>query len=126
MEKARKKIRLTIEMYIDTDEYPNLTAKEVEQSIILQDSDVIDGFEITTCHPDLDNTSDFVLKNGVIVEKELISEVQSEEIDYKQEVIDSVDDDFEEIIAMGGTYSVKTKKSSIANEQSCINNNKQY
>jgi hypothetical protein len=43
-----------------------------------------------------------------------------------QEVIDSVDDDFEEIIDMGGTYSVKTKKSSIANEQSCINNNKQY
>ena len=96
MEKARKKIRLTIEMYIDTDEYPNLTAKEVEQSIILQDSDVIDGFEITTCHPDLDNTSDFVLKNGVIVAKELISEVQSEEIDYKQEVIDSVGKEFKE------------------------------
>lgn len=94
MEKARKKLRLTIEMDIDTDEYPNLTAKEVEQSVILQDSDAIDGFEITMCHPDLDNTSDFVLSNGVIVQKELISELQTEEIDYKQAVIDSVDKEY--------------------------------
>ena len=94
MEKTRKKLRLTIEMDIDTDEHPNLTAKEVEQSIILQDSDVVDGFEITTCHPDLDNTSDFVLSNGVIVQKELISEEQSEEIDYKHEVIEIVDQEF--------------------------------
>lgn len=97
MEKTRKKLRLTIEMDIDIDpdEYPDLTVKEVEKSIIIQDSDVIDGFEITTYHPDLDNTSDFFLKNGVIVQKELISESQTEEIDYKHEVIDSVDKEFQ-------------------------------
>ena len=94
MEKTRKKLRLTIEMDIDTDEYPNLTADEVAKSIILQDSDVVDGFEITTNHPDLENTSDFVLSNGVIAQKELISEEQSEEIDYKHEVIDSVDKEY--------------------------------
>ena len=81
-------------MDIDTDEYTNLTADEVAKSIILQDSDVVDGFEITTNHPDLENTSDFVLSNGVIVQKELISETQSEDIDYKHEVIDSVDKEF--------------------------------
>ena len=94
MEQTRKKLRLTIEMDIDTDEYTNLTADEVAKSIILQDSDVVDGFEITTNHPDLENTSDFVLSNGVIVQKELISETQSEDIDYKHEVIDSVDQEF--------------------------------
>ena len=94
MEQTRKKLRLTIEMDIDTDEYTNLTADEVAKSIILQDSDVVDGFEITTNHPDLENTSDFVLSNGVIVQKELICETQSEDIDYKHEVIDSVDQEF--------------------------------
>ena len=88
------KIRLTIEMDIAVDEYPNLTADEVAKSIILQDSDMIDGFEITTNHPDLENNSDFVLSNGAIVRKELVPEVQSEEIDYKHEVIESVNREF--------------------------------
>ena len=88
------KIRLTIEMDIAVDEYPNLTADEVAKSIILQDSDMIDGFEITTNHPDLENNSDFVLSNGAIVRKELVPEVQSEEIDYKHEFIESVNREF--------------------------------
>jgi ABC-type glycerol-3-phosphate transport system substrate-binding protein len=43
-----------------------------------------------------------------------------------QEIIDYMDDDFEEITDLGGNYNVNTKKTSIANEQSCMNNNKQY
>ena len=83
------KIRLTVEMDvdIDTEEYPDLTEEEVKKAIVIQDSDVIDGFEITTNHPYYDNTNDFFLRNGVIVKKELITAEQ----EHKKEVDEATD-----------------------------------
>ena len=66
------KIRLTIEMDIDAGEHPNIT-EEVKNAVVLRDSDAVDGFEITTDDSRFDNTSDFFLKNGKIVEKELLT-----------------------------------------------------
>ena len=60
-------------MDIDKDKYPNITSEDIARAIILQDSDAIDGFEITTQLPQLDNTSDFFLWEGVIVKKELVA-----------------------------------------------------
>ena len=57
---------------IDKDQYPHLTIEDIEKSIVIQNSDAIDGFEITTNLPHLDNTRDFFLWDGVIVKKELI------------------------------------------------------
>ena len=57
---------------IDKDQYPHLTIEDIEKSIVIQNSDAIDGFEITTNLPRLDNTRDFFLWDGVIVKKELI------------------------------------------------------
>ena len=59
-------------MDIDKDQYPHLTIEDIEKSIVIQNSDAIDGFEITTNLPHLDNTRDFFLWDGVIVKKELI------------------------------------------------------
>ena len=69
----RAKIRLTVEMDIDAGEHPNVTEEEVKNAVVLRDSDAVDGFEITTDDLRFDNTSDFFLKNGRIVEKELLT-----------------------------------------------------
>ena len=69
----QSKIRLAIEMDIDAGEHPNITEEEVKNAVVLRDSDAVDGFEITTDDSRFDNTSDFFLKNGRIVEKELLT-----------------------------------------------------
>lgn len=83
------KIRLTVEMDvdIDTEEYPDMTEEEVRKAVVIQDSDVVDGFEITTSHPHYDNTNDFFLSNGVIVKKELITAEQ----EHRKEVDEATD-----------------------------------
>lgn len=89
MNRSPMKIRLTVEMDvdIDTEEYPDMTEEEVRRAVVIQDSDVIDGFEITTNHPDYDNTNDFFLSNAVIVKKELITAEQ----EHKKEVDETTD-----------------------------------
>lgn len=71
----RTKLRLTIEadIDIDSDEYPELTEEKIRKSVVIRESDITDGFEITTALPEYDNTVNFFLWNGVIVKKELIS-----------------------------------------------------
>ncbi len=83
------KIRLTLEMDVDIDaeEYPDMTEEEVRKAVVIQDSEVIDGFEITTRHPHYDNTNDFFLSNGVIVKKELITAEQ----EHRKEVDEATD-----------------------------------
>lgn len=94
MKNNPKKIRITIEMDvdIDTEEYPDITEEEVRKAVVIQNSDVIDGFEITTNHPRYDNTCDFFLSNGVIVKKELISaEEHRQEVDEVTDMITAED-----------------------------------
>lgn len=49
-----------------------ITPENVLQAIILQDSDRIDGFEVTTSLPGFDCAFDFFLCNGKITSKKLI------------------------------------------------------
>ena len=68
---------------IDKDQYPHLTIEDIKKSIVIQNSDAIDGFEITTNHPRLDNTRDFFLWDGVIVKKELVQPELAEDAKIK-------------------------------------------
>ena len=68
---------------IDKDKYPQLTEEDIEKAIVIQNSDVLDGFEITTNHPRLDNTCDFFLWNGAIIKKEFVETKLSEGTENK-------------------------------------------
>ena len=70
---------------IDKDQYSHLTIEDIEKSIVIQNSDAIDGFEITTNLPHLDNTRDFFLWDGVIVKKELVHPEIIEDAENKNE-----------------------------------------
>ena len=60
-------IVLSIEIDIDKSEYPNITEKDVVDSLFIQDSDIIDGFKLTTAVKGYDNTKDYFLKNARII-----------------------------------------------------------
>lgn len=66
-------IVLSVEINIDKKEYPNVSEKDVLDNLIIQDSDVIDGFELTTEIRGYDNANDYFLKNARIVSKKQIS-----------------------------------------------------
>lgn len=71
--------KITADIEIDQEEYPDITPEKILESIRIYESDVIDGFEVTTSINGLDNTSDFFLKNAVLEEKQLIAEQESSE-----------------------------------------------
>lgn len=71
--------KITADVEIDQEEYPDITPEKILESIRIYESDVIDGFEVTTSINGLDNTSDFFLKNAVLEEKQLIAEQESSE-----------------------------------------------
>lgn len=64
--------KITADVEIDQKKYPNITPEMILDGIRIYESDVIDGFEVTTSINGLDNTSDFFLKNAAIEEKHLI------------------------------------------------------
>lgn len=72
-------LKIIADIDIDQDEYPNITPETVLDSVRVYESDVVDGFEITTSIKGLDNTSDFFLKNAVLEEKQLIDEQELSE-----------------------------------------------
>lgn len=67
------KVRIVIEAEIneETMQECGCSLEEVKNNIVLWDSDVIDGFELTTNISGLDNTSEFFLQNGKIIKTEL-------------------------------------------------------
>ncbi len=79
------KVRLTVELdiEIDRDEYPNITAEEILKGIKIIDDDGVDGFDILTDIPGYDCTSDFFLKNGVIKHRQLLRD-QVQDVDINK------------------------------------------
>lgn len=73
------KLKIIADLDIDQDEYPNITPETVLDGVRVYESDVVDGFEITTSIKGLDNTQDFFLKNAVLEEKQLIDEQELSE-----------------------------------------------
>ena len=73
------KLKIIADLNIDQDEYPNITPETVLDGVRVYESDVVDGFEITTSIKGLDNTQDFFLKNAVLEEKQLIDEQELSE-----------------------------------------------
>ena len=67
-------LKIIADIDIDQDEYPDITPETVLDSVRVYESDVVDGFEITTSIKGLDNTHDFFLQNAVLEEKKLIDE----------------------------------------------------
>lgn len=67
------KVRIVIEAEIneETMQECGCSLEEVKNNIVLWESDVIDGFELTTNISGLDNTSEFFLQNGKIIKTEL-------------------------------------------------------
>lgn len=72
-------LKIIADIDIDKDEYPDITPEKVLDGVRVYESDVIDGFEITTSIRGLDNTQDFFLKNAVIEEKQLVDEQELNE-----------------------------------------------
>ena len=66
-------LKIEAEIEINKDEYPNITPQMVLNGVQIFESDVCDGFEITTSIEGCNNTSDFFLKNAVLLEKHLHS-----------------------------------------------------
>lgn len=71
---ANKKVRMTIEFDINEEmlQKSGIPASGVLKGLRFRESDVVDGFDITTHIPGFDNTSDFFLENGAIVDKMLV------------------------------------------------------
>lgn len=72
-------LKIIADIDIDQDEYPDITPEIVLDGVRVYESDVVDGFEITTSIRGLDNTNDFFLKNAVIEEKQLVDEQELHE-----------------------------------------------
>lgn len=70
------KVEFTIvaDIEINKEKYPYMTPEKVLEGIEVYESDVIDGFEITTNIKGFDNTADFFLKNAELRDKRLITE----------------------------------------------------
>ena len=70
------KFELTIvaDVFIDENSYPTIAPNDVLKGVIIQNSDIIDGFEITTSIPNLDNTKDFFFTSAKIMKKKLIKD----------------------------------------------------
>lgn len=71
---ADRKIRLVVEIDIDSEACAehNIEPEEIFDGICMEESEVIDGFEIFARHNDLDVAYDYILGEGYIVSKELI------------------------------------------------------
>ncbi len=70
------KIELTViaDVFIDENSFPNIAPKNVLDGVIIQNSDIIDGFEITTNIPNLDNTKDYFFTSARIAKKKIIKD----------------------------------------------------
>lgn len=70
------KIELTViaDVFIDENSYPNIAPKNVLDGVTIQNSDIIDGFEITTNIPNHDNTKDFFFTSAKITKRRIIND----------------------------------------------------
>lgn len=66
-------LNIIIDAFIDKEEYPHISPEKLVDSIIIRNSDVFDGFEITTKIDGLDETKDFFLNSAKIKTKKLVS-----------------------------------------------------
>lgn len=102
------KIKLEIEFEMNTeleDFDIAKTKKELLNGIRIEDSDVVDGFEITTDFDDCDNTSDFFIKPNsakIISIEASEKELCAKDIDIEEELI--INDDGVSVNAYLGTY----------------------
>ena len=71
-----KKIRVTIDIEVSTESDDGIikTIEEIAKNIVVVDSDIVDGFEITTNFDDIDNTSDFFLNAAYFHKIEIIDD----------------------------------------------------
>lgn len=72
-------LKIIADIDIDQEEYPDITPEIVLDGVRVYESDVVDGFEITTSIRGLDNTNDFFLKNAVLEDKQLIDKQELSE-----------------------------------------------
>ena len=70
------KIELTIiaDVLIEENSYSNVVSDTVLDGVIIQNSDTIDGFEITTSIPNPDNTKNFFFTSAKITKKKIIND----------------------------------------------------
>lgn len=70
------KIELTVtaDVSIDNSLYPDITPERILEAVVVRDSDLVDGFEITTDIDSLDNTKNFFLTSAKIAKKRLIKD----------------------------------------------------
>ena len=83
-----QKIRIIVEAEIEaaTMEECGCDIDDVRNGIRIYNSDIIDGFELTTSINGCDNTSDFFLKNSIIKKAELLSgNVSKENVEKDKE-----------------------------------------
>lgn len=62
-------LKIVAEIEIDKEKYPDITPQMVFDGLRLYESDICDGFELTTSVKGCDNTADFFLKNAAIAGK---------------------------------------------------------
>lgn len=73
----RRRIRVTIDVIVTNDNAEvevdrEVPFDEIKDGIIIQQSDVIDGYELTTDVACCCNTSNFFIKDATIVSKEYV------------------------------------------------------
>ena len=54
-------ITIAADIVIDENKHPNITPDDLLKGVVIRNSDVVDGFELTTNIDGFDNTVDFLL-----------------------------------------------------------------
>ena len=88
----RVKLELEFEMNEAPEETKKRTTEELLNSLRLNDSDIVDGFELTTTFADGDNTNDFYIvpQSAIILTKGIIGE-QTNEFSKEQLVVSDME-----------------------------------
>lgn len=68
----KKKIRLMIEVEVGNYKKHGLDEDDVLNGLVLENSNIIDGFELTTDIDELDRTVDYIINDAKIIKKEFI------------------------------------------------------
>ena len=83
---SNKRVRMTIEFDINDKmlKEHNLTADKVLENVYMFRDEVVDGFQISTVINGFDPTCDFFLKNGSVIEKKLMENNLSLDVNQKK------------------------------------------
>lgn len=68
-------ITIAADIVIDENKHPNITPDDLLKGVVIRNSDVVDGFELTTNIDGFDNTVDFFLQKAKITKKSLINNI---------------------------------------------------